>query len=194
MSFITLAFGLAGQKTQVGYLTLDALISEDTSLSGQVSRYPIETGTGYTTDNIVNDSEVLALVGSVTGAGVTLLSGGGRSKLISAKDALRRMRDDRLPITIITGMERYENMGIENIRISRSGSLERLEVAIEMRKMIFVTLRSADVPPEKVSEQAKGKAGKTETKVGKNPGPGPGEQAPTIPQSKADILIFGKRN
>jgi hypothetical protein len=188
MSFITMAFGLGAQKTMVGYLTLDALISEDTALTGQVSRYPVQTGKGYITDNIMNESETLALVGSVTGGGVTLLSGGGRSKLISAKDALRRMRDERVPITILTGMEMYVDMGIENIRISRTGPLERIEVAIELRKMVFVTLRSAEVPPAKAAPKAKGKAGATDTKVGKNPG----NEAPPIRRSQADILIFGK--
>lgn len=187
MSFISLAFGLRGQQTQVGYLLLDALISEDTNLSGQVSRYPVETGDGYVSDNITNESEVLAIVGTVTSTGVQLLSGVGRSKLITAKDALRRMRAERVPVTIITGMEVYENMGIENIRISRAGPLERIEVSIEFRKITFVTLRSADVPPEKAAPKAKGKAGKTDTKVGKNP-----ESTPSINQSKADEMIFGK--
>lgn len=188
MSFITLAFGLGAQQTQVGYLLLDALISEDTSLSGQVSRYPVENGSGFISDHIMNESEMLGIVGSVTSAGTTLLSGRGRSKLISAKDALRRMREERVPITIITGMDIYENMGIENIRISRSGPLERIEISMELRKLILVSLRSADVPPEKAAPSAKGKAGKTETKVGKNPG----NEAPPIDQSTADILIFGK--
>lgn len=192
MSFITLAFGLGGQRTQVGWILLDALISEDTNLTGQVTRYAVETGDGDITDNITLESETLSIVGSITGSSAMFLGGAGRSKLITAKDAIRRMREERVPVTIITGMEMYENMGLENARVNRSGTLEKMEVALEFRKMKFVQLRTADVPPEKTAPSAQGKAGKTDTKTGKNP------DATTPPsqvdQSTLDILINGKKS
>lgn len=190
MSFISLAFGLpGGRQTQVGYLFLDALLTEETDLTGQVTRYPVETGNGYVTDNITNESEMLAIAGTISGAGAFMLTGGGRSKLIAAKETIRRIREERIPVTIITGMDVYENMGLENAKITRNGATEKIEVAFEFRKMIFVTLRTAEVPPEKTT--AKGKAGKTETKIGKNqPNDAP---TSTVDQSTLDILINGKK-
>lgn len=193
MSFISLAFGLPGSRqTQIGYLLLDALLTEETDLTGQVTRYPVETGNGYVTDNIVNESEVLSIAGTISGSGVFMLLGGGRSKLIAAKETIRRIREERIPVTIITGMDVYENMGLENAKITRNGAAEKIDVAFEFRKMIFVTLRSAEVPPEKTAESAKGKAGKTETKVGKNQ-PNDTPAGATVDQSTLDILINGKR-
>jgi hypothetical protein len=192
MSFISLAFGLPGAfQTQVGYLLLDALLSEETDLTGQVSRYPVETGNGQVTDNITNESEVLSIAGSIAGGSAMFLSAGGRSKLIAAKDAIRRIREERIPVTIITGMDVYENMGLESAKITRNSAIEKIDVAFEFRKMILVTLRSADVPPEKTADDAKGKAGKTETKVGKNqPNDTPTSE---VDQSTLSILINGKK-
>lgn len=170
MSLISLVFGI-DQRSRIGALTLDALLTEDTELNAHVTEFPVEEGAPIS-DHIADAGERLALSGTVSGAGISLFSAGGRSKLMAAKEAIRLIHEQRLPVTIVTGMDVYTDMGMVNVRISRSSNLEALTVDCEFRKIRKVQIREADIPPSKVagtdsSTGAKGKAGTTEAKAGK---------------------------
>lgn len=194
MSFVSLVFGLGGSQTLIGALTLDATLSEETELTSQITRYAVEDGDAPVTDHIVRDVENLTLSGVITSAGVTFFSAGGRSKLIAAKEVLRQIHEERIPITITTGSDIYENMGMGNARIGRSGTLERITVDCEFQKIRKVSLRTADIPPAKVAPKAKGKSGATGSKAGKV-GESSTQVAPAdgINQSTLDKMINGKR-
>lgn len=179
MSFLSLVFGLGGAQTSIGALQLDALLTESTELNSNISEYPVEEGPPIT-DHITQNSERLALSGVVTGAGVLMFGAGGRSKLMAAKEALRLIHEGRIPITVITGMDIYENFGMSNARIGRSNQGDKLTIECEFQKIRKVTAKQADIPPEKVAEStdaqgnpqgkgagAKGKAGATGAKGGK---------------------------
>lgn len=194
MSFVSLVFGLGGAQTRIGALTLDALLVEDTELSAAVTRFAVEDGDEPVTDHIVQDAERLSLSGVVTSAGVTLFGAGGRSKLIAAKEALRLIHAGRLPITISTGMDVYENMGMSHAKLGRAGTTERMTVDCEFYKIRKAMTRTADVPPERVAPKAKGKAGPTAAKAGKaNPNGAQKAPADAIDQSTLDALVNGKK-
>src|SRR5690606_13316917 len=103
----------------------------------------------------------------ITSVDMSFFGGVGRSKLISAKEALRQVHAQRIPITIVTGMEIYESMGMVSARIGRAGPLEQLTIDCEFQKIRKVIARTADVPPERAAPKAKGKAGATNAKAGK---------------------------
>lgn len=174
MSFISLVFGLGGPQTTIGALPLDALLSESTELPSNISAYAVEDGPP-TTDHITQDAERLSLSGVVTAASVLMFGAGGRSKLIAAKDALRQIHEQRLPLTIVTGMDMYENMGMSNAKIGRTNKSDQLTIDCEFQKIRKASVRKADIPPEKVAQAegapagsgAKGKAGQTAAKGGK---------------------------
>lgn len=171
MSFINLVFGLGMQRTQIGALTLDALLTEDTRLVSNVTAYPVEDGAPIS-DHVANENEQLSLSGVVAGAGVTLFSGGGRSKLMAAKDAIRVLHEQRVPITIVTGMDVYTDMVMTNADIGRNNEGEFININCQFEKIRKVTVKTADIPPQKVAGTdkgagAKGKAGTTEAKGGK---------------------------
>lgn len=194
MSFISLIFGLGGTQTTIGALTLDALLNEETELQGIVTRYAVEDGGEPVTDHIVRDVERLSLSGVVTSAGVTFFGAGGRSKLIAAKEALRLIHEERIPITITTGLDVYEDMGMLNARIGRSGPTEKITLDCEFQKVRKVTTRTADIPPAKVAPKAKGKAGATESKAGKvNSSSGSVAPSDGVDQSTLDRMINGKK-
>src|SRR5690606_30310304 len=155
MSFMSLIFGLGGSQTMIGALPLDALLNEETVLPSFVSKYAVEDGDEPVTDHITRDAETLSLSGKVTSVDMTFFGGMGRSKLISAKEALRQVHGQRIPITIVTGMEVYESMGMVSARIGRAGPMEQLTIDCEFQKIRKVTTRTADVPPEKVAPKAK---------------------------------------
>lgn len=168
MSLINLLYSsLVGQRTVIGVLELDALLDENTSLRSQITEYPIEDGS-VISDHISQESETLSLEGVITGTGTLFNIAAGKSKLIAAKETLRTLHKNRELITIITGVDVYEDFAIESCNINRnSDDGEQFSVSMELRKIKKVTLRTEEIPPEKTSGTATGKAGKTKTKAGK---------------------------
>ncbi|CAB3637399.1 hypothetical protein CEY09_14890 [Achromobacter marplatensis] len=180
MNFVSMIFGWNGGSS-IGTVALDALLSEKTTLNSRATSYAVEDGSPVT-DHVVQESEQLTLDGWVTAADITLLgglnprgrglggasAGAGRSKLISAKDALRKIHADRLPVTIATGLDVYVDFVMESCSIGRSnGGGDRFEISAGFKRIRKVTLRQADIPPEKTSGSATGKAGTTKTNAGK---------------------------
>ncbi|MNL13201.1 hypothetical protein D3C87_1341030 [compost metagenome] len=176
MNFVSMIFGWNGGSS-IGTLPLDALVNEKTTLTSRVTSFAVEDGPPVT-DHVVADSEQLTLDGWVTAADISLLGGlrgaalgAGRSKLIGAKDALRKIHADRLPITITTGLDVYADFVMESCSIGRSnGAGDRFELSASFKRIRKVTLRQADIPPEKTSGSATGKAGSTKANAGKQNG------------------------
>ncbi|WP_368641773.1 phage baseplate protein [Castellaniella ginsengisoli] len=166
MAFLSLLFSLGSPQTMIGSVPLDALLTEDTELTANVTGYAVEDGPPVT-DHITQEPERLALSGVVTAAGVLLLGAGGRSKLIQTKEALRQIHRDRLPVTIVTGMDIYADYGMSNAKIGRTNEGEKITITCEFQKIQKVSLRQADIPPAKAQGSAKGKAGQTGAKSGK---------------------------
>jgi len=201
MSFVAMIFGWNG-GTSIGAVPLDALVSEKTSLNSRATDYAVEDGPPVT-DHVVQESELLTLDGWVTAAEVSLLGGlvegavsalrtggslgglsakAGRSKLISAKDALRKIHADRLPITVTTGLDVYMDVVMERCEIGRTNEGgDRFEISADFKRIRKVTLRQADIPPEKTSGSATGKAGQTKTNAGKTNG------TEVTPKQKTDL-------
>lgn len=201
MSFVSMIFGWNG-GTSIGTVPLDALLSEKTSLNSRATEYAVEDGPPVT-DHVVQESELLTLDGWVTAAEVSLLgglvagtargirsggalsgltAGAGRSKLISAKDALRKIHADRLPITVTTGLDVYVDFVMERCEIGRTNEGgDRFEISADFKRIRKVKLRQADIPPEKTSGSASGKAGQTKTNAGKTNG------AEATPKQKTDL-------
>lgn len=201
MSFVSMIFGWNG-GTSIGTVPLDALLSEKTSLNSRATEYAVEDGPPVT-DHVVQESELLTLDGWVTAAEVSLLgglvegavrrirsgealggltAGAGRSKLIGAKDALRKIHADRLPITVTTGLDVYVDFVMERCEIGRTNEGgDRFEISADFKRIRKVKLRQADIPPEKTSGSASGKAGQTKTNAGKTNG------AEATPKQKTDL-------
>lgn len=169
MSLINLLYSyLVGKRTVIGVLELDALLTESTSLRSQITEYPIEDGS-VISDHITQESEALSIEGVITGAGTLFNIAAGKAKLIAAKEALRELHKKRELITVVTGIDVYEDFAIESCEISRNNEDgEQFSVNLELKKINKVTLRTEEIPPEKTKGKATGKAGKTKTKAGKS--------------------------
>lgn len=168
MALIDLVFRLKdAPQTMIGALQLDALISEQTSLSNGVTQYAVEEGAPVS-DHISSEAEKLTIEGVVTGASVSLFGVHGRSKMIEAKEALRVINEQRQPITVVTGLDVYPNFAMENCDISRSADDgEKLHISISLTKIRKAKTREADIPPGKVRQNAAGKAGETRKPAGR---------------------------
>jgi len=191
MAFLSLLFGLAGSQSMIGSVPLDALLIEDTELSANISQYPVEEGADIS-DHITQEPERLAVSGVVTAAGITIFGAGGRSKLIAAKETLRQLHKQRIPVTIVTGMDVYADYAMANAKISRTNEGEKITLDCEFQKIDKVQLKQADIPPEKAAgskgQGANGKAGQTASKGGKVDS----ASAPQTNQSTLDEMFSGK--
>lgn len=169
-------FGLffTNQLSQLGYLSLDVLTTETLTLPSDVTKYPIEDGSGDFTDHITAHNEELKITGQISASSSFGMEFGPLcySKMIDAIDQLRSMHQERNVFTIITGLGKYEDMAFTDLSIERSASGsggQWLTINAGLRKIIKVTLKTTELPPDenKTSGSAKGKSGKTEKKTGK---------------------------
>lgn len=168
MALIDMVFRLKdAPQTMIGTLQLDALISEQTSLSNGVTQYAVEEGAPVS-DHISSEAEKLTIEGVVTGASVSLFGVHGRSKMIEAKEALRVINEQRQPITVVTGLDVYPDFAMESCDISRNADDgEKLHISISLTKIRKAKTREADIPPGKVRQNAAGKAGETRKPAGR---------------------------
>lgn len=155
-------------KSQLGFLALDILVTENLKLPSEVTKYPVEDGSEEISDHITQNNEELTITGRV--ANTEILSfqfGPGISKLVDAVDQLRSMHKARQPVKVVTGLGTYTDMAFTNLAINRSNGSDGgywLDINADLRKLKKVSLKTADLPPEQAADSTKGKTGATEKK------------------------------
>ena len=153
MSLMNLLFGTKTIFGAMGVaaIELDALLNETTVMSSQITEYPVEDGT-IISDHITLDSERLTIEGVISGAGSLFGIKAGKAELINAKETLRELHRTRELITIVTGVDLYEDFAIESCSIARNNEFgEQYKVGLELRKIKKVTL----CRPKKAANQLK---------------------------------------
>ncbi len=164
-------------QSKLGYLSLDVLVSESLSLPSKVTEYPVEDGNEDISDHITAGNEELTIAGSIASGSAFGIEFGSLcySKMIDAIDQLRTMHKERKVITIQTGLGKYTDMAFTALTLERSNSPatggQWLNINATLRKIRKVTLKQADLPPDKASTSpsasgAKGKTGATNKPTG----------------------------
>lgn len=162
MSLVSLVFGLPNGGTSIGAMELDALLTERESLNSRATRYYVEQGAPIT-DHIRQESPQLSISGTVSSASVRIFGAAGRERLVQAKDALRKIYREQLPVTIVTGLDVYTDMAMERCEINRSADRgNALDIDCEFVKIRTATLNRAELPPINVAADVLGKAGDTQ--------------------------------
>lgn len=110
-------FGKKYAKGRVGLVELDVTISENHTFNSRATNFPIETG-GQITDHIINDPDVLELVGLVSDTPLNIFSFFTRS--IDAFNRLVEIHERREPITVVTGLKVYQNMVMTTLDVPRN--------------------------------------------------------------------------
>jgi len=177
-----------GISTTIGTLQIDALLSETTELAAKATEYAVEDGSPIS-DHVVLTPERLKVSGWITPSDVQLMTATGRPKMAEAKSTLRKIVNDRAEITVTTGMDTYTGMILETCSIGRSSDGgDRFNVDMEFVKIRKAVLRKVDIPADKTSGTAKGKAGATNTDAGKAYN---GEPARPV-RSKLKTIVSGE--
>ena len=106
--------------SQIGHVVVDAVLSENHRFESNITENPVEDGTIYS-DNAVLLPVVVELECRISDATATLarLNYPGRST--EAYKELVSLQKKRQKITVVTGLNVYQNMMIEALGIPRSG-------------------------------------------------------------------------
>lgn len=145
--------------------TLDANLNEVEELASDITEWAVEDGSPMS-DNIALKSSQLSIDGTVTNMSTDYIFSSaivGKSKFILAKSILKGIYAARQTVTVISGLDVYTDMGISNLRITRTAPKGQLDVSIRFKKVRKVTLQtvSSSFAPGKTA----GKAGSTAAKV-----------------------------
>lgn len=160
-----------GEKT-IGGVPIDAMVRELHRRSSSVTRNPVEDGADIM-DHIHNDPDGLNIEGLI-GAPISLIniSRGSAQYIKDVYETFKRLRLNKTPITVVTGIEVYENMAIEEFNVPRSAKNGlSLEFSMSLVKLNIVESQSVLIPKRKLggSEGTKRRSS-GKTKAGQNTG------------------------
>lgn len=130
-----------GVTKQIQDLQIDIVSSEVIELPSETTDNPIESGSEVT-DHIINKPIMLRMICQIGGS--TLLNFTDRK--IEGYEALKRLRDDKQPVTVVSGLETFTNMLINNISIDRNlQNASVLQFQIEFKQAKIVSSQRVDV-------------------------------------------------
>ncbi len=170
----------------IGTVSLDLLIQEQEQLPSKVTEYPVENGSPAA-DHIINESAILTITGMITNAPMRTHAGAIDSQArvtVTADDhltgedinfadlalgMLRKMREERLPISVTTKRGTWPKMLIEDIdRTKNKETGDALVFTIRLKefrsvKLVFVAAKKRTTSAR---AQPRAQAGKKETPKG----------------------------
>jgi len=134
---LSLLFGKKYPSPKVGSIDLDVTIREEHRFSSRVTNYPIEDGT-IISDHIINEPDVLVLVGLVSDTPLSIFAPFNRS--IDAFNRLIALHQSRQPVTVVTGLKVYQNMAITVLDVPRDVKTgQSLTFTIELQRLVIDT-------------------------------------------------------
>ena len=130
-----------GVTKQIQDLQIDIVSSEVIELPSETTDNPIESGSEVT-DHIINKPIMLRMICQIGGS--TLLNFADRK--LEGYEALKKLRDDKQPVTVVSGLETFSNMLINNISIDRNlQNASVLQFQIEFKQAKIVSSQRVEV-------------------------------------------------
>lgn len=132
---------LLGVTKQIQDLQIDIVSSEVIELPSETTDNPIESGTEIT-DHIINRPILLRMVCQIGGSNLTNWT----DRKLEGYESLKKLRDDKQPVTVVSGLETFSNMLINNITIDRNlQNASVLQFQIEFKQAKIVSSQRVDV-------------------------------------------------
>ena len=123
-----------GVNKAIQDLAIDIVSSEVIELPSETTDNPIENGSEIT-DHIINRPIMLRMVCQIGGSNLTNWT----DRKIEGYEALKKLRDDKQPVTVVSGLETFSNMLINNITIDRNlQNATVLQFQIDFKQAIIV--------------------------------------------------------
>jgi hypothetical protein len=147
------------RKTRVGSIDIDVTVTDNHSLKSIVTNHPVEDGSNLS-DHVYNEPDSYSMQGMITNTplrGPGLLGFGGTTDSVQTVfDALRKLRDDKIPFTVITSLRRYENMVFSDINIPRDSQTgQTLRFSATMIQIVTVSVETTTLSELGLSEGLK---------------------------------------
>jgi len=196
MSLLATVFKIP-TKAQVGFLKLDASLGETHTRTAQVTDNEVEDGV-VVSDHVKLNPKALNITGQISDAPVSILGLGvssddilgaandfldgdkssfeglaknERRTPIEAWTYLNQLMEKRTPFSVVTGLQRYENMLLTSLSAPRTAKDGKsLIFTGELRQIVIVESSTIKIPAFKMkgdtgnSASSKGKLGKQSTK------------------------------
>ena len=130
-----------GVNKAIQDLEIDIVSSEVIELPSETTDNPIESGSEIT-DHIINRPIMLRMVCQIGGSNLTNWT----DRKIEGYEALKRLRDDKQPVTVVSGLETFTNMLINNISIDRNlQNSTVLQFQIDFKQAIIVSSERVNI-------------------------------------------------
>lgn len=130
-----------GVNKSIQDLEIDIVSSEVIELPSETTDNPIESGSEIT-DHIINRPVILRMVCQIGGSNLMNWT----DRKIEGYEALKKLRDDKQPVTVVSGLETFSNMLINNISIDRNlQNASVLQFQIEFKQAKIVSSQRVDV-------------------------------------------------
>lgn len=139
-------------KSNLEGLFFDAIFSTTTSHTATVTSHPVQSGSKIA-DHMYMEPVTISLEIGMSDVMASMVQGqwsDGNTKSISCYKKLCELQAARMPLTILTRLDRYENMVITGITVNDSAdTLTGLSADIELQQILI-----ANVGTEKTSARA----------------------------------------
>lgn len=124
-SGLQLVYGVT--RARIGALQLDASVEEEHAGEVEVSEHEVEVGANIS-DHAREKPETIRISGVVSNTPIAesdrrdqegRLRRGSEGRADSAYDALRKIKSERQPVTVVTSLRQYENMVMTSLSVPR---------------------------------------------------------------------------
>lgn len=160
----------------VNTLTVDAVLSERHELVSRVSQFPVEDG-GNVTDHVLNEPRRVSIEGFVTDTPILAIGEAqlqaiaGAAALLPSLTAfgfLESLRSDRKPITLLTGLKRYDSMVMSSLNIPRDDRTgHALRFSADFVEVQIVSIQQVTIPADQLQPGKPTQQGAGEVNTGK---------------------------
>jgi len=146
------------------FMEFDATMSEQVTDEAEVTSHPVEDGTDIS-DHVQLKPRQLSLTQLATNAPLFATPEPDRDILLHQQ--LRDMQKRKEPVTVVTGLDVYDNMVIKTISTGRDRSTgQALPIAINLTEVIIANQEVVTVPASVLAARAK-RSGKSKKDGGK---------------------------
>jgi hypothetical protein len=135
-------------KTNIGGFFFDAVLREDHTETVKITEHPVQTGANIS-DHAYNLPAKLTMEIGMSDAMDSMVAGqftGWYTKSVSAYQMLKQLKEARLPLKVLTRLNFYENMVIEEINTNDDfKTLNGLRCTVTMKEIFVVEVSKTTV-------------------------------------------------
>lgn len=135
-------------KTNVGGLFFDAVLSVSTEHEATITSHPVQNGANIS-DHMQTEPVTISMNIAMSDAMASMVPGqweGAYTKSVSAYRILVQLQQARIPFSVLTRLNRYDNMVIQSITVDDdSRTMNGLRASINLKQVIMAEARETTV-------------------------------------------------